>query len=86
MLVFEERGKPEYPEKNLSEQRREPTRHVTLEVHRFLQRVCAFFKLLLSIWHDIGILKRERIDSTETSIRHRLCFFKREGLPFLPVS
>ena len=24
MLVFEERGKPEYPEKNLSEQRREP--------------------------------------------------------------
>ena len=26
MLVFEERGKPEYPEKNLSEQGREPTR------------------------------------------------------------
>ena len=25
MLVFEERGKPDYPEKNLSEQRREPT-------------------------------------------------------------
>ena len=25
MLVFEERGKPEYPEKNLLEQRREPT-------------------------------------------------------------
>ena len=25
MLVFEERGKPEYPEKNLSEERREPT-------------------------------------------------------------
>ena len=25
MLVFEERGKPEYPEKNLSEQSREPT-------------------------------------------------------------
>ena len=25
MLVFEERGKPEYPEKNLSEQRREST-------------------------------------------------------------
>ena len=25
MLVFEERGKPEYPGKNLSEQRREPT-------------------------------------------------------------
>ena len=26
MLVFEERGKPEYPEKNLSQQGREPTR------------------------------------------------------------
>jgi len=25
MLVFEERGKPEYPEKKLSEQSREPT-------------------------------------------------------------
>ena len=25
MLVFEERGKPEYPEKNLSVQSREPT-------------------------------------------------------------
>ena len=25
VLVFEERGKPEYPEKNLSEQEREPT-------------------------------------------------------------
>ena len=25
MLVFEERGKLEFPEKNLSEQRREPT-------------------------------------------------------------
>ena len=29
MLVFEERGKPEYPEKNLSEQRREPTTNAT---------------------------------------------------------
>jgi len=28
MLVFEERGKPEYPEKNLSEQSREPTNAV----------------------------------------------------------
>ena len=25
MLVFDERGKPEYPDKNLSVQRREPT-------------------------------------------------------------
>ena len=29
MLVFKERGKPEYPEKNLSEQGREPTTHST---------------------------------------------------------
>ena len=29
MLVFEERGKPENPEKNLSEQRREPTANST---------------------------------------------------------
>ena len=29
MLVFEERGKPDYPEKNLSEQGREPTTNST---------------------------------------------------------
>ena len=29
MLIFEERGKPEYPEKNLSEQSREPTTNWT---------------------------------------------------------
>jgi len=29
MLVFEERGKPEYPEKNLSEQGQEPTTNST---------------------------------------------------------
>jgi len=29
MLVFEERGKPEYPEKNLSEQSRGPTTNST---------------------------------------------------------
>ena len=29
MFVFGERGKPEYPEKNLSEQRREPIRNST---------------------------------------------------------
>jgi len=29
MLGFEERGKPEYPGKNLSEQRREPTTNST---------------------------------------------------------
>ena len=31
MLVFEERGKPEYPEKNLSEQSREPTNSVHMK-------------------------------------------------------
>jgi len=34
MLVFEKRGKPEYPEKILSEQSREPTNSV-----RILRRV-----------------------------------------------
>ena len=29
VLVFEERGKPEYPEKNLSQQGREPTTNST---------------------------------------------------------
>ena len=29
VLVLEERGKPEYPKKNLSEQRREPTTNST---------------------------------------------------------
>ena len=31
MLVFEERGKPEYPEKNLSEQSRETNKQSTYE-------------------------------------------------------
>ena len=34
MLVFEERGKPEYPEKNLSEQRGEPGTNSTHIWHR----------------------------------------------------
>ena len=33
-LVFEGRGKPEYPEKNLSEQSREPTTNSTHIWHR----------------------------------------------------
>ena len=32
MLVFEERGKPEYPEKNLSEQSREPTNSAHIDM------------------------------------------------------
>ena len=35
LLVFEERGKAEYPEENLSEQRREPTTNST---HIWLRR------------------------------------------------
>ena len=31
MLVFEEKGKPEYPEKNLSEKGREPTTQPTYD-------------------------------------------------------
>ena len=38
MLVFEERGKPEYPEKNLSEQRRETTTNSTHELRRVRAR------------------------------------------------
>ena len=39
MLVFEERGKPEYPEKNLSEQSREPTNsaHIWRRVRNWTQ-------------------------------------------------
>ena len=33
MLVLEERGKPEYPEKNLSEQSREPTNSTHIQSH-----------------------------------------------------
>ena len=39
MLVFEERGKPEYPEKNLSEQRREPTTISTHIWHRVQESI-----------------------------------------------
>ena len=35
-MVFEERGKPEYPEKNLSEQGREPTTNLlTIVLYAF---------------------------------------------------
>jgi len=33
MLVFEERGKPEYQEKNFSQQKREPTTNSTYIWH-----------------------------------------------------
>ena len=39
VLVFEERGKPEYPEKNLSEQGREPTTNLpTIVLYAFKER------------------------------------------------
>ena len=35
-MVFEERGKPEYPKKNLSEQEREPTTNLlTIVLYAF---------------------------------------------------
>ena len=39
MLVFEERGKPEYPENNLSEQRREPTTNSTQILRRVRESI-----------------------------------------------
>jgi len=39
MLVFEERGKPEYPEKNLSEQSREPTTNSTHILRRVRESI-----------------------------------------------
>ena len=44
---FEERGKPEYPEKNLSEQRREPTTNST-HIWRGRGRVEEFATKLVS--------------------------------------
>ena len=38
MLIFEVKGKQEYPEKNLSKQRREPTANST---HRWRTKVCS---------------------------------------------
>ena len=38
-LVFEERGKPEYPEKNLSKQRREPTTNSIHIWHRVRESI-----------------------------------------------
>jgi len=39
MLVFKERGKPEYPENNLSEQRREPTTNSTHILRRVRESI-----------------------------------------------
>ena len=42
MLVFEEMGKPEYPAKNLSQQRREPTTNSTHIWRRHRDRISVF--------------------------------------------
>ena len=42
MFVFEETGKPEYPEKNLSQQRREPTTNSTHIWRRHRDRISVF--------------------------------------------
>jgi len=39
MLVFDERGKPKYPEKNLSEQRKEPTTNSTPIRHQVRESI-----------------------------------------------
>ena len=51
LLLRSEKKKPEYQEKNLSEQKREPARHVTREVHRF-------FSTKTSIRHHFCFCKR----------------------------
>ena len=38
--VFEERGKPKYPEKNLSEQEREPTTNVNISDSVWGSAIC----------------------------------------------
>ena len=49
MLVFEERGKPEYPNKNLAEQRREPTTNSThIGGRRVLSPLSRVVKKILS--------------------------------------
>ena len=40
MSVFEERGNPEYPEKNLSEQEREPTTNVNISDSVWGSTIC----------------------------------------------
>ena len=54
MLVFEERGKPEYPEKNLSEQRREPTTNSTHIWNPHLQSILKGINRKLSFLHQQG--------------------------------
>jgi len=41
MLIFEERGKPENPEKNLSEQTKDPTTNITHPWARVVNRTRA---------------------------------------------
>ena len=49
MLVFEERGKPEYPEKNLSEQRREPTIQSKWQIFYKLQHRCCMIRIITDV-------------------------------------
>ena len=67
IMVFEERGKPAYPEKNLQEQRREPTalcRHITPEA-RFAKAPETFWarKAILSS----SVSKNREVYTPETS-------------------
>ena len=67
MLVLDERGKPEYPEKNLSEQSREPTNQQIL-LYR-IQRIKDISKKSFS-WYFIGVCIINRILHARLWISH----------------
>ena len=74
MLVFEERGKPEYPEKNLSEQRRQAT---TKPLEAFLSRgkhtkgieskilVCQSLKI--NKFSSVGDVRNQNVHSNQNA-------------------
>ena len=49
MLVFEERGKPDYPEKNLSEQGGEPTTNSRVRVSHLSSSLGSNFRISLNV-------------------------------------
>ena len=60
MLVFEERGKPEYPEKNLSEQRREPTTNSTHILRRVRESIPSHIggrRVLWPLRHSCSLMR-----------------------------
>ena len=49
MLVFEERRKPEYPEKNLSQQGKEPTTNFKVNVDRTQVGYCSVKNIVFNL-------------------------------------